>query len=216
MFTLTDELYMISIDEENGSVIQPISSKLAYGLAGAILADLVLSGKINIVGNHRVELVNAEPTGDKDLDDAIELIKESDQPRKVTYWVRQFGESPKRQRQRLVKRIVDRGVISEEDNRLTWIVPYQGHPEQNASAKFIVKSRLREKILTGIDIEINELALLCIIKACDMLNTVFTRDERKMARQQIYELVVRKGLTNPLMQSIQEIEMAIESQVEDD
>jgi len=60
------------------------------------------------------------------------------------------------------------------------------------------------------------LALLSLAKACNILKLIFTIDERKWARHRIYELMVKQALNNPLVQYIQEIEAAVESQVSAD
>jgi hypothetical protein len=215
MLTLFEELMLLSIDEENGSSHPSISDNLGLGMSGALLADLALRGKLRVSESHRIELKDASQTGDEILDEALEQIQSSEQPRKVTYWIKQFGDEPKKLRQRLLERLAANGVVKEEDNRLTWVVPHADSPEINASAKFVLKSRIRKSVLADEDLEYHDLALLSLVKASNLLNLVFTKDERKMARRRIYELMVGKTLNDPGFQTIQEIEAAVESQIED-
>jgi hypothetical protein len=215
MLTLFDELMLLSIDEENGSSLPSISDNLALGMSGSLLAELALRGKLRASESHRIELKDTSQAGDEILDEALEQMQLSDQPRKVTYWIKHFCDEPKKLRQRLVERLEANGIVKQEEKSLTWVIPYADSPEENASAKFVLKSRLRKSVLTDEELDLHDLALLSLVKACNLLNLVFTKDERKMARRRIYELMVSNTLKDPEYQAIQEIEAAVESQVED-
>jgi hypothetical protein len=215
MLTLFEEFMLLSIDEENGSPHPSISDNLGLGMSGSLLAELALRGKLIASESHRIELKDTSQTGDEILDEALEQMQLSNQPRKVTYWIKHFSDEPKKIRQRLLERLEANGVMKEEDNRLTWVIPYADSPESNASAKFMLKSRIRKSILADEDLENHDLALLSMVKACNLLNLVFTKDERKLARRRIYELMVSNTLKDPEFQTIQEIEAAVESQAED-
>jgi hypothetical protein len=215
MLNLFEELMLLSIDEENGSPHPSISENLGFGMSGSLLAELALRGKVNVSASHRLELKDTSQTGDEILDGALEQIQLSDQPRKVMYWIKSFSDEPRKLRQRVVERLETNGVVKQEEKRLTWVIPYADSPENNASAKFALKARIRKSILSDEDLENHDLTLLCLVKACNLLNLVFTKDERKMARRRIYELMVSKALKDPEFQTIQEIEAAVESQAED-
>jgi len=216
MLTLFEELFLLSIDDENGSPLPSVTENLGYGLSGLIIAELVVRGKTSVGESHRLELVDTAQIGDEILDEALKQIQSTDQARKVTYWIKHFSDEPKKIRKHLVERLEANGVVNQEENRLLWVIPYADSQEINASAKFVIKSRIRQSVLAGEDVDLHDLVLLSLVKACNMLNLVFTKDERKMARRRIYELMVGKSLKDPLVQSIQEIEAAVEAQAEAD
>ena len=214
MITIFEELFLLSIDDEDGSSQPSLTDNLGYGMSGALIAELALRGKAGVGENHRLDVKDRVETGDEILDEALGQIQSSSQPRKVTYWIKHFSDEPKKLRNRLVARLESNGVLKQDENRLTWVIPYADIPEINASAKYALKERIRKSVLTGQEVEVYDLALLGLIKACNLMNLVFTKDERKMARQRIYELTIGKSLDDPLFQSIQEIEAAVESQTE--
>jgi hypothetical protein len=216
MLTLFEELFLLSIDDENGSPLPSITDNLGFGLSGSLIAELALRGKASVGETHRLELVDSAPTGDKILDEALEQIQSSNQPRKVTYWIKHFSDEPKKLRKSLVERLETNEVVKQEENRLSWVIPYADSQDSNAPAKFVIKSRLRQSVLVDEDLDVHDLALLGLVKACSLLNLIFTKDERKLARRRIYEIMVGKMLGNPSIQAIQEIEAAVESQAEAD
>jgi hypothetical protein len=214
MLTLFEELLLLSIDDENRTYHPSMTDNLGYGLSGSLLAELALQGKVIVGENHRLELKDAKPIGDELLDSVMKQIQSSNQPRKVTYWIRHFSDEPKKLLKRLIERLEAEGVVTQEENRLSWVIPYADSSETNASIKFVIKSRIRKSVLADGALEPRDLALLGLVQACNLLNLMFTKDERKMARRQIYELTVEKALHDPLFQSIQEINAAVESQAE--
>jgi hypothetical protein len=101
--------------------------------------------------------------------------------------------------------------VNEEDGRLSLVAPVAGHPEQKASAKYWLKSRLREQVLACDTAELRDQALLGLLRASGLLSLVFTRDELKTAGRRIYETRVSMALQDPHAQALEEIEDAIES-----
>jgi hypothetical protein len=145
------------------------------------------------------------------LDEALDKIKSTDKPHKLPYWVEALIGKPKKMRQRMIQRLVDQGLANEEDGRLSLVAPVAGHTDRNASAKYWVKSRLREQVLACDTTELHDQALLGLLRASGLLFLVFTRDELKTARRRIHESGVGMALQDPHAQSLEEIEEAIES-----
>lgn len=210
MFTTFDKLFLVALQEDNCTVLPSVAKRLKFGLPGAILADLVLLGKVRLVGAHKLELVGADPTGDIVLDKAIDLLHKSEQTRKVSYWLNRLVDDPIVGRKRLFERLVSAGALSQEDEEFTWVIPYDEAVHSGASASYAIKSQLRELVLTHGEPAIEELALLSVIKASRLLNLVFTKSERKAAKEHIYSVLLNRVMKDPVAQTIHEIEVALD------
>ena len=166
MLNLPEMIYILAMHEEKGTVLEGISRRLRYALSGALIAELALQGQIAIEHSQKIKPASLEPTGDKLLDKAMEQIRATDRGRKVSYWVDTFAtEKPKRLQKRLVADLVIKKVVHENDARLVWEVPYIEAPQQNASAKYWIKSRLRALVLTCGTPDLHDLALLSMVSA---------------------------------------------------
>jgi hypothetical protein len=216
MLALFEEIFLLFIHEDKGTVMASKENDLRYGLGGALLAELALIGKIGLKDNQRLEILDATPTEDEILAEALEIISTSEKERKTGYWINVFGEKPEKLRKRLVKRLVQSGVVSQEDDRFQWVIPAPTSPDINASAKYLMKNRIRGLVLASSQAEPREIALLSLVKASNLLDLIFVRDERKLADRRIHELVVGEALKNPAIQAIEAIAVAIESVVEED
>lgn len=216
MLTLPEELLLLTIHQEKGTYIGAAADRLKVGLAGALLTQLALHGKIEVDKNHRVNVLDAEKSEDDLADEALAAIKESEKARKVGYWINSFTPKADSYRKRLVERLVEKGILTLDDDHLNWVVPSPYHPEGVAPTKYWLKRRLRDIVLAEDEAGSAEVALLSLVRAVDLLDLVFVKDERRLASNRINELLVRSAMTNPLCQSIQEIESTIQVVVEED
>jgi hypothetical protein len=215
MFTIFDILFLLSLHGEKCTLLPGISKKLEIGLSGAILAELIVQGKLQAGRNGKLELVVSTPTGDEILDKAINLIQKDEKPRKASYWIKNLSKELHIGRKQFLGRLISEDILSQGEEVVSWALPYLDSPNPKASAWYLRKSRLRELVLTQGDAALCELALLSILKASKLLKLVFTRDERKIVRRWIYASLMDRAMKEPAAQSLQEIEAAIERQIED-
>jgi len=211
MLTLFEELFLLTQydDREKKNTLK--YEKLHYGLAGSILAELALAGKVQINQKHRLEVVDAAGPGDEILDRALLELQEAERPRKLTYWVEVLTGKFDKINRRLTERLVSNGVFTVEDDEMLWAIPSQVYPEYNAPAKYCLKEHLRAITLADGVNDMRSLALLGMVDSCEMLDLVFTRDERREANRNIHEMLITEALKNPAAALIEEIHNAVDS-----
>jgi hypothetical protein len=184
---------------------------LPYGLAGAMLAELVLRGKLTLGEKRRLVITDPTPSGIEVLDEALAKVAEATKPRPADVWINTL--SHKKYEKRIVASLIEKGVLTQEEKRLFWVIPYAVYPQQDASAKFWVKQRLRGTALAAEKPEPRTVILLNLLKACRMLVFVFTKDERKAASRTIDQLLQSDELGQVLGQAIIETIDAIDASV---
>ena len=216
MLTLYEELQLLAIHDEKGIIIRSAVEALKPGLAGAMLADLAFANKICTVQNHRLKLEDDTPTNDPILDDAITTLKGSEKERKFGYWINNLNPKPEKLQKLITANLVAKEILTQEDDRLLWVVPSHFHPEEKASAKYSIIKLLRGIVLAQEEAHPREIAFLSLMCACGLLDLIFLRDERRSANQKINELVVFHAMQDHSLETIQEISSAIASVVEED
>jgi hypothetical protein len=216
MLTLYEELFLLAFHEDKGKLIPATTENLPVGLAGAILAELALNGRLQVEENHRLDLRDASPTEDEILDAALEKIQSSERPRKVTYWVNQLNEKPKKLFEQIEERLEAKGILARDESNLISMPSQDELDGHKASARYWLNRRLRGLALTDQKADLRGLALLNLVQACDFVDLIFTKDERKTARRRIYELLVGTALSNGQAQTIEEIGRAVETQADTD
>jgi Golgi phosphoprotein 3 (GPP34) len=115
--TLAEELLLIAYDDVTGRAKQGGSIELDCGVAGAVLQELNLAGRIDVVGG-LVTVLDPTPVGDPDSDAALERIAGEAKGRKPDWWVSRlrFG-----MRNRMLARLVDSGVLRMERRGVLWL-----------------------------------------------------------------------------------------------
>ncbi len=216
MLTLYEELLLLTIHEDKGIFIGSTVDALKPGLVGAILSELALSARVCYSTNHRLMLAENTPTDDPLLDGVITVLKNSDKERKFGYWINTLNPKPEKLRKQITKSMIQKGIFTQEDDRLLWAVPSPEHPDIKASTKYSLIQHLRGIVLAQEEAHPREIAFLSLVSACGLLDLLFLRDERKAANQRITELVVFHAMQDPNFETIQEITSAIASVVEED
>jgi hypothetical protein len=206
MLKLYEELFLISINDATGQVAGVAASYLPYGLAGALLVELALLGKVQADGK-RLAVLDPTPTGDELLDEALATVAASAKPRKLAHWINALGSG--KLHKRVARGLAARNVLRIEEKRVLWVIPYEAYPQQDASAKYWVKARLRGMVLGGEPPEPRAVALLSLLRGCRLLGLVFTKDERKAARQKIETLAGADLFGQAVAETLDEVDGAL-------
>ncbi len=189
MFTLTEELFLLSLREGTNSVNLPHSSTLPYALAGAMLVELSLRDRIRVEdGKWIIPVDNLPEEDDERLKELLADIHASTKPRKITHWINQVGAKGEELERKLLTALVKRGVLKEEKKKFLWVIPFTEYSQQDASAKYLRKQQLRDIVLGGKEPDKQSLVLLSLMKSIDLLGQIFTQDEMKAARSRIEEM----------------------------
>jgi golgi phosphoprotein 3 len=216
MLSIFEELFLLALDEERGNVLPFAKKNLAHGLAGGILAELALIDRLHSNEKRRLEVVDDAPTGDSMLDEILKEIQSSEKLRKPAFWVSQLSARPKNLRERIGERLIEKKMLYQEEKRFFWQAPSDEQNTVVGSNKFNMKYPLRSSIFSTEESNLHNLALLNVASASGLFNLIFTQDELEIARKHLHEKVVRIALDNPAMQTIEEIEQAILTSLEDD
>jgi hypothetical protein len=205
MLTISEKLFLLSIDDGRGKVTSFVSSSLRYGLAGAVLAELALLGNV-AVEDKVLKLVDYSPIGNDLFDEVLTRISQEKRLHKPGFWVNVLA-SRKLQKQ-IAEQLEAKNILRIEEKRYFWVIPYELYPQQDASAKYWVKQQLRSVVLAGDKSQPDIVVLLSLLKACSLLNLVFTRDERKSAGKRLDALVKGEVFGDVVAKTIEEIETA--------
>jgi len=182
MLTLYEKLFLLPIDDAKGTTAKGIYGPLYFGLPGAILADLTLQGRLAIEDRYIV-VANPAPTGDFLLDEILTKLIKNKKPHKASHWVRAIGSNDLPTQ--IANGLRDKNILRAEEKHYFGVIPYAAYTQYDASAKFWVKEQLRAVVLANRKPELEDVALLSLLKACSLLNLVFTKDERKAVAERV-------------------------------
>ncbi|NII10724.1 GPP34 family phosphoprotein [Oleiagrimonas sp. C23AA] len=200
---LAEELLLLALDDERGTVHSSASIGLDYGLAGALLLELTLEGRLGIEDNALV--ATGADSGDALLDDTLALVR-AKPGKKVAYWVTKLPGRLKPLRGRLLQRLVARGTLKKHERRILLIFHQTVHPERDGRVEHDIRQRLDAVLLHGAEADTRTRALAQLAAASRVSDALYGRAERKRLKQRLDEFErspLGDGVTQAVMQAEQ-------------
>jgi len=202
VFSLAEELLLLALHEEKGTVLWVAHNRLSYCLAGALLMELILKNRLRLEPKV-LEVVNRTPTGDPMLDGILRQINLADKTKSPQYWITKIGRRIKPIKNDLLKALVDKGILNSEEHRVMGIFPTVRYPSRDDRPKRELRSKLRSLILRGEQPDLRLTMLICLVYTCALTNTIFDKDERKDARKKVKEIAKPLPITQAITKAIQ-------------
>lgn len=211
MLNLAEELLLLALNDEKGTVVTSASLALPYGLAGAILMELTLDGHLD-ERDGRIVVTDTRPTKDGLLNDALQLIRDSEKRRKPDYWVDKIARI-KNLKGRVLDRLIDQGVLKKEEHKILWVFPSSRYPEKDPGPERDARHRVRAAVLEGADCDARTSMLIVLIQACELVHEVFDKSERKTASKRIKEISEGEDIGKAVSNHVAAIQAAIAASV---
>ena len=126
MLTIFDKLMILTLHDEECTVLPSIAKRLDLALGGAVLEELVLRGKVQVGSSSKLEVVDSSEIGDGILDKALNRFQRFKQRRKVSYCIDLLNSELGKHRKGHLNRLISAGVLNQGENGLTWVVPFAG------------------------------------------------------------------------------------------
>lgn len=185
--SLPEELLLLALHDENGTVIPAAASVLNGGLIGAMLMELGITGHLRENADGTLE-ADLTPTGNEIYDEVLKRIAEADRPRMPSYWVGRLAGRMPRLKDRLLEQLVEKGILERRERRILWVFSKRSFPLADAAAEQRVRERVRAAILTGQSPDARTAALIGLVRACNLIDEIFAPHERTQANRRVLDL----------------------------
>lgn len=204
--TLPQELMLLGWDDQKGR--NRYISNLPMLLAGATILELVLQDRLE-VSDGRLEVVGTT-TGEPALDLALERIRNSRKARTTKTWVQRLGNR-RELRQQTRRRLVDQGVLGEEEQRLLGLIPITRHPVIDAGRADRVRRRVTEALTqTEAVADARDAALASLVHpgGWGLLRRLVPKEQRTAARKRAKALTKGEAMSEDIAKAIGEANAA--------
>jgi hypothetical protein len=135
--SLRDEIFLLAHDDDGRLIIsEPV---ISAGLAGAILLDLLLGGRVAVVEG-RLDVIDSATTGDAETDATLEAIAANDGPTGPRAWVSWIAAGTY---ERTVAALESAGVVRRTTARKLGVLPVRRYVPANAEDLVRLRARLR-------------------------------------------------------------------------
>ncbi|MDD5369482.1 MAG: GPP34 family phosphoprotein [Anaerolineaceae bacterium] len=204
----TEDLFLLTLYERKNFISPSPVESVPYALIGSMFVDLFYYGKIRLIEQKRILLVDVSPLGYRYLDKIVETIQVSSKPKKLSYWITIFGNRYNHLQRYLLDSLVEKGFIAVIDEHYAWNMPGVEEPHRKVSVKFQRKQRLREIVLIGEPADEQSIITLALLNNFGLLDYVFTRDEIKSAGRRVKDLLMARASEKRFLEQIDEVSTA--------
>ncbi|CAB0150151.1 hypothetical protein PSI9734_00718 [Pseudidiomarina piscicola] len=205
---LYEGLMLLALCEEKGTMS---AAYINYGVAAAMLADLLLLKRIEIdaENKNKVIVIDASPTEDPLFDEALAKLQDAKKPRKLDDWVMRLGSISKL-KEKVAQALVASGIVKLEEKKVLWLFTQKVYPEVNPEPESYLRTEMRRLILDRpLEIDPRIAVMISLAKGARLLNQVFSKDELKANKERVQQVINGELLGQSTKDVIAAIEVAV-------
>lgn len=210
--TLSEELMLLALNDDDGDVIFSASIAIPFGLAGALLLEMIFrknieleDDKIKIGENHNFE---------KEIyADIAQMIKEEPDTKDLKFWIWKIQNKVADIKDSIVQRLIEKGILTKKEGKMFWLIKYEKYPQMNPIPEIETRLAIRKVVLEGHDPDAKTLALISLVHSCNLVDELFTKDERKQARTIIKRIIENEEVGKSVSKVFADTSIAISGAV---
>ncbi|MHB9053168.1 MAG: GOLPH3/VPS74 family protein [Thermoleophilia bacterium] len=212
MFTLPEELILLALDDEKGTVGRSSTTKerMIYALTTAILMELLLANRIKVEKPERKFLILRAPhgkvtvtdptlTGDEIADDALMRIQKHEKVKGAFYWIDKLGPVTvasdstmidwSGKGSRFLSRLAAQGIILRKEHRTLGVISSPRFKLMDPAVKRQLCEQIDQSLFQEAQPGRRQVMLIALVRACQILDGYYPdRSRRHLARHRAADL----------------------------
>lgn len=204
------QLFLLLLKDKEGTIFSSIFYQQA--LAGAFVADLLLSGHINVIQKKRtklVELLNSTPIGDELLDECLEKIKNAKRRASIQTWVSRLS-SLRKMKHRVAETLCQRGILQMQEDSILLLFKRKIYPEINPVPEKELIRKLQRAIFSDVHVTDPEIVVLvALCQGADVLRHIFDKKELKKRKKRIEQIINGEVIGKATKEVIDAVQTAV-------
>lgn len=204
--TLAHELALLGYDD--AGVNQLGRPTLDYGLAGALLLELTLAGRVE-VADDRLVVTDPTPVGQRQLDDALTRIATEPKRRKPKDWVTRLAKDLPEQ---VLDGLVTAGVLRRDSDKVLWVFPRTRYPS-TTGAEPAVETQARQRMVAAVaadgPVDGRTAALIGLARAVGLDRKLFAELPKEHVKRRLTEIAAGDWASAATKKAIEEIQAVI-------
>ncbi|SCE86980.1 GOLPH3/VPS74 family protein [Micromonospora mirobrigensis] len=203
---LPDELVLLAYDDEGTNRLG--RPHLDHGLAGAVLLELALAGRVE-VADGRLVTVDPTPVGHPVLDAALAEVARDGKRRKPKDWITRLAKGLP---DRVLTGLVAAGVLRRESDKVLLVFPRTRYPSPTGAepaAETDARRRMGDALLADGPVDARTAALLGLVKAVGLDRKLFRELPRERVKARLAEIAAGDWASAAARKAIEETQAAV-------
>jgi hypothetical protein len=202
--TMPEEILLLMLDDETGRLQERAAPSGDFAIAGAVLAELALAGRIDTDTN-RLYVTNPAPTGDALQDRALAQIVASTDVMDSRHWIETLAADADEYREALFARLVSKGILKRVEGRFLWVFPERRYPVISDKEEREVKARIMGVLFNDEIPDPRDSLLIGLCRAGGLFTLLLSSQEIDRVQPRIDAVADLEELNRSLADAIREI-----------
>lgn len=207
--TLPEQILLLVLKDREGSLLQ--ATHFRFTLAGAILTELLLQGRIELdigTSGPLVTVVDKTPTGDPALDDALDELRTATRRTSPERWIGRFAQHEELHLQ-VARQLCRKGALKEHEGRVRLVFRRTVYVDLEPEIEARVTDRVRDAVFGDGEVEHRTALVIALARAGDILRAVFGAEEVLERSDRIVGVLEHVTTDDPSSEGFQEAERAL-------
>ena len=207
---LHEQLMLLALRDEKGTLES--GTMYSYGLAGAILSELMLAERIEVVTPKKTPLVEFKSgarMSDPIIDECLEKIQNAKRRASLQTWVGRLI-SVKRLRHRIAERLALKGILRVDEDKILGIFTRKVYPERDGRPEKQILSQIDKAIFGGLnEVDPRLVTLIALANHTGLLKVHFDKKKLKAQKQRIEQIMNGDMTAKATQKAIEAMQTAI-------
>jgi Golgi phosphoprotein 3 len=207
---LHEEILLLALRDKEGTIAS--GTMYQYAIGAAVLAELLLSKRIEVEQSGKKKLVNLispSPLGDPLIDECLEKVGNAKRRAVLQTWVSRFA-GVKNLKHRVAQQLCRRGILRADEDKVLLLFTRKIYPEINPGPERELIRRLEHAIFTDTrDIDPRTVVLFSLANSTGLLKIVFDKKKLKGRKARIEQIVNGEITGKAATEAIQAMQAAV-------
>lgn len=186
---LHEQIILLVLRDAEGTI--PPGIPYSYAIAGAVLAELLMSGRITVeaTGWRRlVTLVSRKSLGEPFIDECLGSIAYAKRRASLKTWVSRIARTPNL-KHRVAEHLCARGILRADKGRFLLFFTHRIYPEVNPQPERSLIDRLSKAIFTDAqEVDPRTAVLVSLASSARLLPLIYDRRELRRRKARIRQI----------------------------
>ncbi len=185
---LHEELMLLALKDREGTLA--VDTTVPYAIGGAVLAELLVSERIDVERRGRktlVEVRDTTPLHDEVIDEWLTTMAAAKKPKTLNDWVARIARG-KDLHHRVATQLCRRGILRNDEDKVLWIFTRKIYPELDPTPERHLIARLDAAIFRDHAVDSRTAVLVAIADAAGILKVVFDKARLKKRKDRIQRI----------------------------
>lgn len=204
--SLAEELVLLAYDDSGKAQLS--GTNLDLGVGGALLLDLALAGRVDVV-DKRLVITDPSPVGHPLVDGALERIRADGRRRKPKDWVSRLS---KQSRPAVLRQLVAAGILESAEDKVLLLFSRTRYPSRHGvepPAETAARQRMRAAVTGAVTPDARTAALCALVGAVGLDRKVFPDLPRREVKQSLKRISEGAWAATAVKKAIEEVQAAV-------